>query len=82
MPNNRSFKAANLSAGCLNTVTYAHPQLVIIRILVYFLNAPKLLTKQRVPSNKKITELRSCKRKWKKYQRKTLMQNKERISKG
>jgi hypothetical protein len=53
MPNNRSFKAANLSAGCLNTVTYAHPQLVIIRILVCFLNAQKLLTKQRVPSNKK-----------------------------
>jgi hypothetical protein len=42
-------KAAGFSAGCLSAVTYAHPQLVIIRNLVCFPNTPKLLTKQECP---------------------------------
>ncbi len=63
-------KAANFSAGCLNAVTYAHPQLVIIRNLVCFPNTPKLLTKQECSVHKKICRVQKPQKKEEKITKK------------
>ncbi len=63
-------KAASFSAGCLNAVTYAHPQLVIIRNLVCFTKAPKLLTKQECSVHKKICRVQKPQKKEEKITKK------------